>query len=102
VDQPIHNGLGDHRIFKQFDPSLGLDLGSDDEGSLVVTLFQDVHQGSGLFMGVISKPEVIEDQNLGLDEASDVVKVTAGGLGGLNFLEHALSNARRQHLLGVT
>ncbi len=38
-------------------------------------------------MGVVSKPEVIEDQNLGLDEATDVVEVTAGGLGGLDFLE---------------
>ena len=24
VDEPIHESLGDHRVFKQFDPSLGL------------------------------------------------------------------------------
>jgi hypothetical protein len=29
----------------------GLDLGSDDEGGFVVTLFEDVHQGGGLFFG---------------------------------------------------
>ena len=98
MDEPIHDGFGDHRIFKQFDPSLGLDLGSDDEGSLVVTLFEDVHQGSGLLMGVVSKSQVIEDQNLGLDEATDVVEVAAGGLGGLDFLEQEID---RQKLRGM-
>jgi hypothetical protein len=33
LNQPIHDGFGDHRIFKQFEPSLGFDLGSDDLGS---------------------------------------------------------------------
>ncbi len=39
---------------KQFKPSLGLDLGSDDERSLVVALFENVHQRGGLLVGVVS------------------------------------------------
>jgi hypothetical protein len=54
VDQPIHDGLGDYRILKQFEPSLGLDLGGDDERSLVVALLEDVDQGGGLLVGVVS------------------------------------------------
>ena len=87
MDQPINDSLGDHWILKQFEPSLGLDLGSDDDGSLVVALFEEVHHRGGLFVGVVSKPQVMEDQNLGLNETSNVVEVTASSLGGLDFLE---------------
>jgi hypothetical protein len=41
VDEPILDGFGDHRTFEQFYPSLGFDLGSDDQRSLVVTLFEE-------------------------------------------------------------
>jgi hypothetical protein len=34
MDPPIHDGLGDHRIFEEFEPFLGLNLESDDEGAL--------------------------------------------------------------------
>ncbi len=74
MDQPIDGGFGNHRIFEHFEPSPGIDLGSDDEGSLVVTLFEDVHQRGGFFMSVVSSPKVIEDQNLGLDETSHIVE----------------------------
>jgi hypothetical protein len=67
-------------------------------GSLVVTLFEDVHEESGLLVGIVAKPQVIEDQNLGFDEATDVVEVTAGGLGGLDFLEEEVD---RQKLSGM-
>jgi hypothetical protein len=42
MDQPVDNGFPDHRIFKQFEPTLGLDLRGDDERGLVVALFEDV------------------------------------------------------------
>ena len=51
VDQPIDNGFADHRVFKQFEPTLGLDLRGDDERRLVVTLFEDVNEGSRLLVG---------------------------------------------------
>ncbi len=54
MDRPIDGGFGNHRIFEQFEPSPGIDLGSDDEGSLVLTLFEDVQQRGGFFMGVVS------------------------------------------------
>ena len=31
MDQPVHDGFADDRVFKQLKPALGLDLGSDDE-----------------------------------------------------------------------
>jgi len=97
VNQAIDDGFGDHRILKQFEPPLGLDLGSDDDGSLVVALFEDVHQRGGLFVSVVSKSQVVEDQDLGLDETSNVVEITASGLGGLDFLEQEID---RQELCG--
>ena len=40
------------------------------------------------FVGVVSEPQVIENQHLGFDETTDdVVEVTAGGLGSLDFFE---------------
>src|SRR3989304_9485046 len=83
---------------KQFEPSLGFNLGSDDEGSLVVALFKDIHEGSGLLVGIVSKPQVVEDQNLGLDETANVVEIAASGPGGLEFLEQEVD---RQELCGV-
>ena len=98
MDEPIDNGFADHRIFKQFEPTLGFDLRGDDERRLVVTLFKDVDQGSSLLVGVVSQPQVIEDQNLGLDQTAHVVEITAGGLGGLDFLEQKVD---RQELSGM-
>jgi hypothetical protein len=54
VDQAIDNGFADDRIFKQLEPALGLDLRGDDERYLVVALFKDVDEGSGLLVGVVS------------------------------------------------
>ena len=87
MDQTIHDGLGNDRVVKEFEPTLRLDLGSDDERTLLVTLFEDVHEGGSLFVGVISKSEVIKDEGLGLGKRADVVKIAACSLGGLNFLE---------------
>jgi hypothetical protein len=67
-------GLSDYRIFKQFYTSLGLNLGSNDNGSLAVALFNDVDQGGGLFVGVVSYAQVIENQNLDVNETSNVVR----------------------------
>ncbi len=54
MDRPIDGGFGNHRIFEQCEPSPGIDLGSDDEGSRVLTLFEDAHQRGGFFMGIVS------------------------------------------------
>ena len=91
MDQSIDDGFAEHRVFEQFEPTLGLDLGSDDEPGVVVALFEDVPLGSGLLMGVVSQPQVIEDQNLDLDKASHVVEITASGVGGLDFLEQKVN-----------
>ena len=66
VDQTIHDGFGDDRVLEEFEPTLRLDLGSDDERALLVALFEYVHEGGSLFVGVISKSEVIKDEGLGL------------------------------------
>jgi len=87
VDQTIHDGLGNDRVLEEFEPTLRLDLGSDDKGTLLVALFEDVHEGGSLFVGVISETEVIKDEGLGLGERADVVEITTCSLGGLNFLE---------------
>ena len=44
MDEAIDDGFADYRIFEEFEPSLGFDLRSNDEGSLVVALFKDVDQ----------------------------------------------------------
>ena len=62
MDEPIDNGFADHRIFKEFKPSLGFDLRSDDERGLAVALFKDGHQGGGLLVGIVSESQVIKDQ----------------------------------------
>jgi len=87
----IDDGFAEHRVFEQFEPTLGLDLGSDIQRRLVIALFEDLHQGGGLLMGVVSQPQVIEDQNLDLDKASHILEIMAGGLGGLDFLEQKVN-----------
>jgi hypothetical protein len=87
VDQTIDDGFGDDRVLEEFEPTLRLDLGSDDEGTLLVALFEDVHEGGSLFVGVVSESEVIKDEGFGLGERADVVKIAASSLGGLDFLE---------------
>lgn len=56
MDQTIHNGLGDHRILKQFKPSLGFDLGGDDEESPLVALHEEVYERSHHSAGVTRTP----------------------------------------------
>jgi hypothetical protein len=38
----VDDGFADHGIFRQFQPILELDLRSDEEGSLVLTLFENI------------------------------------------------------------
>jgi hypothetical protein len=91
VDQTVDDGLGNDRVLEEFEPTLRVDLGSDDERALLVTLFEDVHQGGSLFVGVISETEVIKDEGLGLGKRADVVKVAASSLGGLDLLEEEVN-----------
>jgi hypothetical protein len=91
VDQSINDGFADYQVFEQFEPTLRLDLGSDDGPGVVVALFEDVHPGSGLLMGVASQPQVIKDQNLDLDKVSHTVEIMADGLDGLDFLEQKVN-----------
>ncbi len=83
----VDDGFGNDRVLEEFQPPLRVDLGGDDERALLVTLFEDVHQGGSLFVGVVSESEIIKDEGFGLGERADVVKLAASSLGGLDFLE---------------
>jgi hypothetical protein len=98
MDEPIDNGFADHRIFKQFKPSLGFDLRSDDERGLAVALFEDVHQGGGLLVGIVSESQVIKDQHLGFDQTAYIKQIATGGSGGLDFFEQKVN---REKLCGM-
>ena len=99
MDEPIDNGFSDHWIFKQFEPSLGLDLRSDDERGLAVALFENVHQGGGLLVGIVSESQVIKDQHLGFDQTAYIKQIATGGSGGLDFFEQ---KAKRRFLFGFS
>ena len=87
MDQPVDDRFADDWIFKQFKPSLGFDLRSDDKRGLAVALFEDVHQGSGLLVGIVSKSQIVEDQDLGFDQSAYVIQIAARSFGGLDFFE---------------
>ena len=95
MDQTIHDGFGDHRILKEFQPPLRFDLGSDDERSFLIAFFEDVDQGGGFFVAVVSKPEIIEDEGFGFSEAFNVMEVAAGSLGSLDFLEEEINGEKQ-------
>ena len=91
VDQSIDDGFADHHVLEQFEPTLRLDPGCDDEPDIAVALCEDVHPGSGLLISVVSQPRVIQDQNLDLDKASHTVEIMANGLDGLDFLDQKVN-----------
>ena len=98
MDESIDDGLANDRIFKQLKPTLWLDLRSDDERRLVVTLLKNIDQGSSLLVGIVSQTEIVEDQDLGLDQTAHVVEIAPSGFGGLDFFEQKVD---RQKLSGV-
>ena len=98
MNEPVDNGFTDDRVFKQFKPALGFDLGSDDERGFVVALLENIDERGRFLVGVVAQTQVIEDQHLGFDQAAHVVEITPGGLGGLDFFKQEVD---RQKLDGM-
>lgn len=94
VDKPVDDSFGDDGILEELDPAPGIDLAGDDDGALSVTLLQDVHEASGLFVSVISKPEVVQDEDVGPVEISHVDEITAGDFLGLDFLHEQIDRGK--------
>ena len=95
MDEPVDDGFTYDGVFEQLEPTLGLDLGGDDERGLVVALFENIDQGSRFVVGVVSQAEIVEDQDFGLDQRAHVVEIAARGLGGLDFFEQEAG--RQEH-----
>lgn len=90
IDQAVDDGLGDDGILEELDPTPWIDLAGDDDGSLPVTLLQDVDKACGLFVGIISESEVVQDQDLGAIEVSYEDKIAAGDFLRLDFLHQQI------------
>src|SRR5690606_3229236 len=64
IDESVDDGLSDDGVLEELNPAPGIDLAGDDDGALPIPFLQDVHETGGFLVRVVSKAEVVQDQDL--------------------------------------
>ena len=59
----VDDSLCDNGVVEELEPSFVAHLRSDNGDAFLITSFEQVNQSHGLFMGIVSKSEVIENEN---------------------------------------
>lgn len=89
VDKSVKDGIGEGGIANGFVPVLGRQLGGDEGGAPVVSVFGDLEEVAALVCGEHFGSPVVEDEEVGAEQGFEQAFVASESAGGGEFLEQA-------------
>jgi hypothetical protein len=97
VGEPVDGALGKHGVLEQRDPFVDGAIASQDGGSSAVPLQDDFVEVAGLLGVEAAKGEIVNDQQIGGEQASEDLVGGLIGPGLVELMEEAIG-AHEQHL----
>ena len=96
VEQAVYGALCQQRVGHDRQPLLGLAIGDHDHGGAAMTLDDNLVEILGLLVVVGLVGKVVEDEQVNVEQASQLLVITGVQPSGLKSLEQALA-AEHEH-----